>query len=553
MRREKRKALFLCLFFILSFSGLAFSQEQRILPKEVFELLVNEISGEEALGAVMDLSGRPRIRPREEYLGTFYEAKLILERARKYRLESTKIEYFPWKYPCWEPIEAELWLVEPIKEKLTGLDLIQLCLIENSKNADVKAEIIDVGEGTHPDDYQGKDVRGKIVLCHGDERLVNAQAVHERGALGIISYRSSYPDDYADMVSWGVFLQPLYESEENYTFGFMISPRQGRRLQRLLREHKKIAVEARVKSRLHPGKLDVINTVIPGTGRPNEEIMLMAHLFEYYYKQGANDNASGSAAILEAARVIAKLVNEGKLPPPRRSLRFFWEPEGWGTYAWLAKYPDAARRIKAVIDMDMVGESHKKCGSIFHLLDTPDSLPHFFNDVVKHFAEYLGRRSGLGRRIALESSAELIASPTGSRDPFYHQLTHFNPRTYNENWLSIPHLLFHCSPDPYYHSSEDLPDKCDPTQLKRAALLGAAAALFMANFEEKDIPLLSSMVLSSAEERSAKDKTKAVALLSGSTKESLHGGYKEALNIVRQGHLREERALASIGEYLLLP
>ena len=278
--------------------------------------------------------------------------------------------------------------------------------------------------------------------------------------------------------------------------------------------------------------------------------MLMAHLFEFCYKQDANDNASGCAAILEAARVIDKLITENRISRPKRSIRIFWEPEGLGSFAWLGKYPEAAAKLKAVIDMDMVGESHQKCGTVFRVITTPDSLPHFFNDVMRHLTEYVALKSGIGERIESMSADQIIASPTGSRDFFYHKYIHFNSRMYNEIWLGAPHILFHCAPDPFYHSSEDRPDKCDPTQLKRAAFLGAAAALYMADLDTEDIPRLSALVLSRGEGRLAEGQGNALSLLSESDETALHKNYKEALNIIRHGLEREKNTLASIGKYL---
>jgi len=549
---NKKCCVVFCLLIGLC-AQMGVGQGKYLLPKDLLDLLASEISGEEAFEHVINLSGWPKNRAEKEYKDTFYEAQYVLDKAKEYGLEDTDIEYFPYEIEDWDPISAELWIDEPVKRKLTGLDMVHLCLIQYSKTTDVTAELIDVGEGTSPKDYEGKDVSGKIVICNGFEDQVNIQAVHLRGALGIVCYRSAHPFEYPDMVSWGAYLQPLIQGSEKYTFGFMISPRQGEELKRLLRTHKKVVMKAHVESQTHPGKLDVINTVIKGQEKPDEEIMLLAHLFEYYYKQGANDNKSGSAAILETARVINKLIEAKKISPLKRSIRVFWEPEGWGTFAWLAKYPEAPSRLKAVIDMDMVGESHQKCGSVFRVMTTPDSFPHFFNDVMRHFTEYVALNSGVGERIESKSAAELIASPSGSRDPFYHQLIHFNPRMYNEVWLGVPHILFNCGPDPFYHSSEDRPDKCDPTQLKRAAFLAAATAIYMANLAERDVPQLSSVVLAAGEDRLAKDQKKALSLMADSDQNNVHQNYKEAINIIHYGLQRERSALASIGNYLNLP
>jgi len=541
------------LFFFVIFASLirtGVCQKETLLSQELLKLLADEVAGDEAFKNVVALAGWPRLRTENEYTGTFYEAGYVLGKAKEYGLEKSQIEYFPWEIQNWAALTAELWLVEPQAQKLTSLDMVPLCLIQDSRSADIQAEVVDVGEGISADDYEGKDVKGKIVLCSGYEGQVNHEAVHLRGAGGIIDYRSLYPDDDPDNVSWGAFGQLLRKSPEKYTFGFMVSPRQGHQLRRLLLEGKRVVIRAHVETKLYPGKLDVVSAVIPGRERPGEEILLLAHLFEFYYMQGANDNSSGSACILEAARALNALIKSGKIPPPRRSIRFFWEPEGLGTYAYLEKYPESKSRFKAVIDMDMVGEGHRQCGSIFDVLVTPDSLPHFFSDVVGILAEYIKDKSGYGQRMPTASFPELLASPSGSRDPFYCDVIHFNPRPYNESWLSVPHILFHCAPDPFYHSIEDRPDKCDPTQLGRAALLGAEAAYYMANVGPQDVPALSSAVLAAGEGRLAGDKRRALELLAHSDKTSVHRNHKEALNILRCGFEREEGALLSIGTYI---
>lgn len=544
--------LILGLFILPGFARPFEGEEHTILSKTLVDLLRTEISGETAFGHVANLSGWAKNRPAEEYTGQFYETKYILQKAKEYGLDKTDLEIFPWEYPCWDPISADLWMVEPEERKITGLDQVHLCLLEGSKSSDVTAEVIDVGEGTSPSDYEGKDVAGKIVLCSGSEAIVNTLAVHERGALGILCYRSYYPDEYPDMVSWGGVNSLMTGSGEKTTFGFMLSPRQGHQMKLKLGQGMKVKVHASIEVQTHPGKLDVIQTLIRGSEFPNEEILLMAHLFEYYYKQGANDNKSGSAAILEIGRVLQKLIRDGRIPRPKRSIRILWEPEGWGTFAWMKKYPEAIKKVKAVIDMDMVGEGHSLCGTRLHILETPDSLPHFLNAVIKDLAEYVRLNSGWSERVGEKSFDEIMASPTGSRDAFYYDVIHFNPRFFNENWIGIPSILFNCGPDPFYHSSEDRPDKCDPTQLKRVAFLGAAAALYLADLDRGNLTSLIPLVMAEQEEILGADHKKAYQILSRSDAGSLHRKYQDATNIIRHGLDRHRRVLLSIGSWLHL-
>jgi len=91
---------------------------------------------------------------------------------------------------------------------------------------------------------------------------------------------------------------------------------------------------------------------------------------------------AGCVTILEVARTLQKLINEGKLARPARTIRFIFPPEIEGTMALLNGHamlnkpseiqnsngtmtirtsdyvvfgPELAKRIKAVVHMDMVG------------------------------------------------------------------------------------------------------------------------------------------------------------------------------------------------------
>ena len=54
--------------------------------------------------------------------------------------------------------------------------------------------------------------------------------------------------------------------------------------------------------------------------------------------------------------------------------------------------PELARRIKAVVHMDMVGGS-PETKAIFHVTRSPASLPSFVNDVAEHFGEFVNEQS----------------------------------------------------------------------------------------------------------------------------------------------------------------
>ena len=107
----------------------------------------------------------------------------------------------------------------------------------------------------------------------------------------------------------------------------------------------------------------MVSGVIPGTDPASGEIVYSCHLD--HERPGANDNGSGCVTILESARIIARLISNGQLPRPKRTLRFVWGPEIEGTMAYLSRHPEIRKRLRANIHMDMVGGDPFKNKSIF--------------------------------------------------------------------------------------------------------------------------------------------------------------------------------------------
>jgi aminopeptidase YwaD len=97
----------------------------------------------------------------------------------------------------------------------------------------------------------------------------------------------------------------------------------------------------------------------PGSdpGLKDEYIVVGAHLDHLGMKEGdafngANDNASGCAAVLEAAEALA-------MHPQKRSIFFVFftgeEGAGHGSYHFIANFPFSLDKIKLAINVDMVG------------------------------------------------------------------------------------------------------------------------------------------------------------------------------------------------------
>jgi hypothetical protein len=77
------------------------------------------------------------------------------------------------------------------------------------------------------------------------------------------------------------------------------------RLARMLAKNLPVRIEAEIKNTFHPNPV-MFNVVgeIPGTDKADELVMLGAHFDSWHASTGATDNAAGSAAMMEAMRIL---------------------------------------------------------------------------------------------------------------------------------------------------------------------------------------------------------------------------------------------------------
>src|SRR5262249_3846621 len=137
--------------------------------------------------------------------------------------------------PSWTCKRAEAWLVEgegtaEKRTKLGSFAEVPVSIADYSRSADVTAALVDVGTGEKASDYEGKDVRGNVVLASGSVATVMEQAVWKRGAAGILSYGSSRLNPLADSAHQAAWLQAPQEDGpkgEKTTFAFVVSRRTG--------------------------------------------------------------------------------------------------------------------------------------------------------------------------------------------------------------------------------------------------------------------------------------------------------------------------------------
>jgi aminopeptidase YwaD len=522
-----------------------------LLDANLMDDIIGEASGETAFNHIIEMGGYNRNRTTDEYK-TFWEAEYVLSKLKEYGLADAKIERFPNDRPVWDGISGELWEISPGKKKLADYDDLRAMLASGSVNTDVEAELIWVNEG-RSSDFEGLDVSGKIVVTSGSPGGVHNIAV-EKGALGVVSFNNPRPLVDPLQIPWsGIYGRRGGNEPSKTTFGFLLPPREGHLLRDRLIRGEKIRVHAKVESQTVDYDLQVPTCVIPGTDENAEEVIFSAHLFEGYTKQGANDNISGSAAILEVARMLKTMIDGGRLPQPKRSIRFIWVPEFSGTIPWVQEHKDLMEKTLCNINLDMVGLWLSKSQSFFNLERTTYANPHYVNDVLENYFRYVGETN----RVSLVLSGRggyinRIVAPSGSDEPFYYAIEHHygasDHEVFNDWGVGVPGVMLITWPDDYYHTSEDRPDKCDPTQLKRCCVISAASAYTIAMATEKEARQISNEVFSNGSRRIGQQAARAFDQLGSSSPENLSDEYKLTRSYIEGCVLNEMATLETIKE-----
>jgi aminopeptidase YwaD len=498
----------------------AFEEPVPLLPEAVARALAAEVSGTAAKRTVQDLTLFHRQRGSR---GFHAAVERIRERAREAGLAEVEVISLPAdgtilygtqrSRPAWDADFAELWEQTKGPEKQAWADARRVAswenrpitLAEDSASGEVAADLVDVGTGSAESDYAGKDVRGKLVLVSAPPDAAYPLAVDRHGAAGLVSstqnQKTAWWGEDENLVRWG----HLKTFPAPQTFAFMVSLKEARAWRERLARGETVHLRASVQAGQHPGSYDIVTAVLKGADPTlaGEEIVLSCHLD--HQRPGANDNASGCATILEVGRTLAKLVREGKIPPPRRTLRFVFPPEIEGTTALLNARPAFATRARAVLHMDMVGGDPEITRAVFHVTRSPKSLPTFVNDVGEAFGRFVNAESYA--YAASGVSAYPLADPEGGKRALQAEIVDYTEGSDHQVWTEgsfrVPAIYLNDWPDRYIHTDADSVANLDSTKLLRAAFLGAASAYYLANLDSSGVPALWQVIRRHALERTA--------------------------------------------------
>lgn len=449
--------------------------------KGVIELISKEVSGDEAWGYMAEIFNRDRWSSFDGYRKT---AEFCADKLWLFGISSQTVP-FPadgktriedWITPlCWEPHAWRLEVIDPPlpegERVVASVEFDPPCGLvmwsDSTPPEGVEGELLALEKG-EPEELEGIDLSGKVVLTPSNPARLKP-IVARKGGLGIVSYwvkGKGLPDAVQWVNTWsdspGGWAMHAHHSR---LWGIMIPPRRGERLKELVSKGR-VRVKALVSTEIYEGELLYAVGLIEG--RSDEEVLLTAHINE----QGANDNASGAAVLLESARVLHKLISSGELPVPRRSIRLLLMPESYGTIAYVSKNLDAIKnKTFAALNVDGGAGDYESDDSALTVYLDP-----------------LCCRSPVDGAVAEIASVfynEVVRIPEKLR---FERYSLAGDNFLCEPMIGVPNPWFEMGDGgEYWHNSEDTPDKVDPRSLRDLTALTASTAYLLASLEVDEL------------------------------------------------------------------
>jgi carboxypeptidase Q len=348
--------------------------------------------------------------------------------------------------------------------------LVSIAWSSPTPEGGITADVVDAGDGDAAGFAKaGAAAKGAIVLVHskllvtwddlGQEYSVMAgiaQRASDTGAVALL-WMSSRPNLllYRHTVAGAGQIDQLPQA--------VLAREDAERMARFLAAAQKVRVHFDMPNHITgPVQSENVIAEIRGREKPDEFVLLGAHLDSWDLGTGALDNGCNAALVIDAARVI-----RATGVPPRRSIRFALftgEEQGMlGSWAYARAHRAELDRMIAAIVFD--GGNGAVTG--FWLGGRKDILPAV--------QEALAPAAALG----VKDFTFDIETGTDELDFLLE---------------GVPTLVAYQEPSNYilnYHASSDTFDKVDIPELKRHVAIAAIAAYALADREQRIGPRLS--------------------------------------------------------------
>lgn len=230
-------------------------------------------------------------------------------------------------------------------------------------------------------------------------------------------------------------------------------------------------VRAKVDTRYYEGTYPYVTGVIPGTGGTDgEEVLTLGHTSE----QGAQDNATGVAVMIESLATLNRLIRSGRLARPARTIRILLMGEMYAALHYIAANPGRVKRTVAAMCVDTPAAAFELKGTEYTFYMNPHSGAAYTDGLIQEIArQYFPR---VGRpwhwKPFMPGTDSYLGEPSVGI-----------PTTWSYSGTGVE----------THHNSEDTPDRVDARSLRDLIIVNAAFLYTMAAAGETEAPWLAAL------------------------------------------------------------
>ena len=281
---------------------------------------------------------------------------------------------------------STLKIVEPIKEMIADTDVDTIYVSEYSAPTPVggiTAELVDYASL----DPKNPDCKGKYVFHRGylpaQHPLYNSLA--SAGCVGIVFSAFETTEHEPEKPTWtnGHGHIGWYHLKEDPVVPvFSVAPKKGAELLELLAKGK-VVLHGEMNTKLYDGEIYTVTATI--SGKSQDEFALLGHLYEPF----RSDDSQSFGIGVEVAIMLKKLIDDGILPKPEKTLRLVFSMERYGFAAFFTNHDKKILAATSIDTMTCQGAETLNLG--FSIIESPVSLPFFgdmlFNELMNCFCQ----------------------------------------------------------------------------------------------------------------------------------------------------------------------
>lgn len=282
-------------------------------------------------------------------------ADFIAQKLKSYGLQNVALE--PFEYLAWSRGSASLEITHPIRKTIDCISL------PHSPATDMTAELYDAGDGAVAHfETHANAMKNKIVIASsetfpkGAKRWVHRSEKYGRSLLNGASA-------FIFMNHYAAYGPATGGIGRNNQLGLIpaisVSYEDGSFLRRLVKKHGKVTLNIKTTDSSERKTSWNVLADLTGSKHPEQVIMLGSHYDGHDISQGAQDPASGTVAVMEVARLLAK--HAKALPYTIRFALWGVEEIGLlGSKYHVQNHKDSLDDLKFYFNMDSAGSTPNK-------------------------------------------------------------------------------------------------------------------------------------------------------------------------------------------------